>query len=134
MVYCVKLCIFWDIALISVCIWLSQFRKLKSRPHLIKCSCFYAVNNIYIRLMVTYTLSKNVYFWDNALVKTYKKCQKYVCRSKTLMFTKIISRFVFLIFYIDLLTHSALEATIETQGLGRSPSLAAIGGRSPPHL
>ena len=33
-VYSVKMCNFWDIALISVCIGLSQILEVKSRPHL----------------------------------------------------------------------------------------------------
>ena len=40
----------------------------------------------------------------------------------------------FVILYTGLLTYQALDATAETQGLGRSPSLGDMGGRSPPDL
>jgi len=40
-VYYVKMCIFWDIALIYVCIVLSQFLEVKSRPHLHRIFMFF---------------------------------------------------------------------------------------------
>ena len=38
---------------------------------------------------------------------------------------------MFLILYTGLLTHYTLDATVETQGLGRSPSLGGTGGGAP---
>ena len=39
---------------------------------------------------------------------------------------------LFLVLYTGLLTHEALNALVEAQGLGRSLSLGSMGGRSPP--
>ena len=43
-----------------------------------------------------------------------------------------LSHDFFFTLYTSLQTHKALEATVETQGLGRSPSQGSMGGLCPP--
>ena len=79
---------------ISVCKGLSQFLVVNSRPHPNRFFMFFYAKIVYSKIFVNvYAVQEMTIFWDNVLVRTHKKWQKFV--SKMLMLTKIFSWFVF---------------------------------------
>ena len=71
--YCEKMCIFWDIALVCVCIGLSHFLEVKSRLHPNRSFMFLCCKWYILRLLLTFMLCKKLPFFEIMCVLGFTK-------------------------------------------------------------